>query len=185
MTPIKIEQKMNKGVSTTTMEALNETLAKLEKKYQDIQGKKRDLELEELSIAKQREWLEEERLKLSNILSTYEEEQLKKELTAVGELLELPAVVVGSLRVVSEEPTDKEKQYSIDITCVTSSHSGVTGLSVDVVVSTLSPKVEAIAKELFVQEGTVRGTHPSELYWERHWDYYTHIRLTTHEALSY
>lgn len=167
------------------MDALNVRLAKLEKKYEDIQCKKRELELEEMSLKTQRRWLEEERLKLSNVLSKEEEGQLKKDLTVVGELLELPVVILGTLRIVAEESTDKEKQYSIDIQCTTAFDTGVTGLSVNVVVKTLSPKVEAIAKELFVQEGTLHDVNPSELYWERNWDYYTSIKLTTHEALSY
>jgi hypothetical protein len=48
----------------------------------------------------------------------------------------------------------------------------------------LSPQVEAIAKELFVQEGTAHGINPTNLYWERNWDNSTRIVLTTHEALS-
>ena len=169
---------------TTTMDALNAKLAELEKKYELIQEKKRDIELEELSLATQQRWLEEERLKLSNILSDYEEDQLKKELTSVGELLELPAVILGTLRIVSEESTDKEKQYSIHIKCETVFDSGLVGLSANVVVNTLSPQVEAIAKQLFVQEGTVRGVNPTDLFWERNWDNSTRIVLTTHEALS-
>lgn len=167
------------------MEALNEKLAALEKKQQDILDKKRELEYEETSLERERKDLEEERMKLSNELREDEEDQLKKDLTAVGELLELETVILGSLRVVSEEPDEKGKNYSIDIRCGVAFDTGVTGLSAYVTVKTKVPKVEAVLRSLFEQEGDVYGRPPSELYWEKNWDYYTRIKLTTHEALSY
>lgn len=166
------------------MDALNEKLAALEKKLEEIEDKKRQLEDEESRLEKERRQLEEDRLKVSEGLLPHEEDQLKKDLTAVGELLELPAVIIGSLRIVSEEPDTGEKNYSIDIQCGVGFDTGLTGLSAHVTVKTKLPKVEMIAKSLFQQEGDVYRRNSSDLCWEKHWDYYTSIKLTTHEALS-
>jgi hypothetical protein len=168
------------------MDALNETLAQLEKKYEDIQSKKQELELEELSLETQRRYLEEERLKLSQKLTPDEEDTLKKELTAVGELLELVAVIIGTLEVTPVAPSEDTKGlYEITLETGVVFDSGLTGLSVRAIIKTLCPQVEAIVRSLFVQEGHVRDRSRTSLNWEKHWDYSTRIRLTTHEALSY
>ena len=167
------------------MDALNAKLAELDKKEREIQTKRYELDSEEYSIERERRQLEEERIKLSQKLTEHDESKLKAELTAVGELLEIPAVILGNLRVVAEEPTDKEKLYSINIKCRTVYDSGITGLRVTVVVNTLSPRVEAIVRELFVQEGSTSDGLKSSLTWEKNWDSRTNIRLTSHEALSW
>ena len=167
------------------MDALNEKLAALEQKLEEIEDKKRQLEDEGDALEKERRQLEEDRLKLSEGLTPDEEDQLKKDLTAVGELLELPAVILGSLRIVSEDPDTGDKNYSIDIQCGVTYDTGVTGLSAHVTVKTKLPKVEMIAKSLFKQEGYTDPRGQPSLTWDKHWDYYTKITLTTHEALSY
>jgi predicted nuclease with TOPRIM domain len=166
----------------TTMEALNQKLAEIEAKKQALQKKLEDIEYEEQQLEQEERWLEQERLKLSRVLTSEEEDTLKKELTAAGELLELVAVICGSLSVVKEEPRSKDVLYEIDIKTAVIFDTGNIGLSAHVTVTTLCPKVEEIVKGLFVQEGTVRN--PPPLFWERHWDYGTRISLTSHEALS-
>lgn len=172
--------------SVNPMDALNAQLEALEKRQEEIQQKQRDLDYEEMSLHRERQRIEEERMRLSSELTEGDETQLKKELTAVGELLELPAVILGSLRVVSEEPDEDTQPYSIDIRCGVAFDTGVTGLSAHVTVKTKVPKVEAVVRSLFKQEGTLdTRCSPPGLYWERNWDYSTSIKLTTHEALSY
>lgn len=170
---------MNVG---TKMEALNQKLAEIEAKKQALQKKLEDIEYEEQQLEQEERWLEQERLKLSRVLTPEEECILKKELTAAGELLELVAVLCGSLSVVKEEPSSKEVLYEIDIKTAVIFDTGNVGLSAYITLKTLCPKVEEIVKSLFVQEGYVRN--PPPLFWERHWDYGTRISLTTHEALS-
>jgi hypothetical protein len=167
------------------MDALNKSLAQLEAKQQAIQEKKRTLDREEYDLARERRHLEEERLRLSRKMTPQDEETLKKELTAAGELLELQAVIHGSLRVLSEDPDDPEEFYSIDIQCGTCEDTGVTGLYANVTVKTTVPRVETIVRELFEQEGSVEDRSLSALSWEKNWDYYTRIKLTSHEALAY
>jgi hypothetical protein len=168
------------------MDTLNSKLAELDKKEKDIQKKKQDLEYEEICLEREREIIEEERLKLSQLLTPYEEEQLKKELTAVGELLELPVVIIADLEVISEAPPQPTtKLYEITITTGVTFDSGNTGLYVKASIQTLCPQVEAVVRSLFIQEGSVRDRKESSLTWEKNWDYNTRILLTTHEALSW
>jgi predicted nuclease with TOPRIM domain len=168
------------------MDALNARLADLEKRQHEINNKKYQLESEEYALERERAALEEERLNLSQKMSPHEEDCLKKELTALGELLELPAVIVAYLDVVSETPSENPKElYTIQIDTAVTSDSGVTGLCVRATIKTVCPKVESIVRSLFVQEGYVRDRTEGSLTWERHWDYSTRIRLTTHEALSW
>jgi hypothetical protein len=167
------------------MEAINQKIADVVEKERMVAKKISDLKHESHTLKMEIHWLEQERLKASRVLTPDEEETLKKELTAVGELLELVAVISGSLRVVSEESDDSEKLYSIAIDCGTSYDTGLTGLYAKVVLKTKVPKVEAIVKELFEQVGTVRGRGPTDLVWEKDWDDSTSIKLTSHEALSY
>jgi hypothetical protein len=167
------------------MEALNRKLSELEARQQAISEKKQTLENEEYDLEQERQHLEEERLKLSKTMTSYDEETLKKELTAAGELLELEAVILGNLRVLSEEPDDPQKLYSINIQCGTCYDTGVTGLYANVTVKTTVPQVETIVRGLFKQEGIVQERPASALYWEKNWDYYTRIKLTSHEALAY
>jgi hypothetical protein len=168
------------------MDTLNSKLAELDKKEKDIQKKKDDLEYEERCLEQERETIEEERLKLSQILTPHEEEQLKKELTAVGELLELPVVISADLELISEAPPQPSSNlYKINITTEVTFDSGLTGLYIRANVQTLCPQVEAIVRSLFVQEGHVRERASSSLFWEKNWDYHTSIRLTSHEALSW
>ena len=166
------------------MDALTRKLSDLDAKHQALLEKKRDLEYEEHALERERSSLEEERLKLSKTMTAYDKETLEKELTAVGELLELPIVILGSLTVVSEEPDDPEKFYTIDVRCGTCEDTGLTGLYANVIVKTTVPQVETIVRTLFEQEGTVLDRHPSALYWERNWDYSTRITLRSHEALA-
>jgi hypothetical protein len=168
------------------MDALNTKLIALQKKQSDIQSKKDELEMEERSIEWEMEKLEEERLRLSQTMSSHEEDILKKELTAMGELLELPAVIIASLQVEQVAPTEDPRDlYKINIDTGVTFDSGVTGLYVKAVIKTICPKVENIIKTLFEQEGHVRGRPSNSLFWEKNWDYHTSIRLTTHEALSW
>jgi len=168
------------------MDALNAKLAELEKKEREIQTKRYELDSEEHSIERERRQLEEERLKLSQKLSDYDEGLLRKELTAIGELLEIPAVIIGRLTVINSDWKRYEKDlYTISIKTGVTYDSGVTGLSVDVNIHTECPQVEAIVRELFVQEGPVRDRVKSALTWEKNWDSRTNIRLTSHEALSW
>lgn len=164
------------------MEALNKKLAEIQAKKEALQQKLEDIEYEGQQLEQEERSLEEERMKLSRVLTLEEEQMLKKELTVAGELLELVAVICGSLRVVKEEPKSKEVLYEIDIKTAVIFDTGNVGLSADVTITTLCPKVEELVKGLFVQEGYVRN--PPPLSWERHWDYGTRISLTTHEALS-
>jgi hypothetical protein len=168
------------------MDALNARLAALEKKQKEIDAKKDALDYEEHLLEREREEIEEERIKLSQKMTPEVETYLKKELTALGELLELPAVIVATLEVMSVAPTEDPRDlYKIRIDTGVTSDSGVTGLTVRALIKTLSPHVEAIVRSLFVQEGHMRERPGRSLYWERHWDYSTYIRLTTHEALSW
>jgi hypothetical protein len=167
------------------MEALNHKLSQLEAKQQALQEKRRNLTSEEYALERERRHLEEERLKLSKKMTPSDEEALKKELTAAGELLELQVVILGSLRVLSEEPDDPQKLYSIDIQCGTCEDTGVIGLYANVTVKSTVPQVERIVRALFEQEGTVQERPASALYWEKNWDYSTRITLTSHEALAY
>jgi predicted nuclease with TOPRIM domain len=167
------------------MEALNAKLTELQKKQVDILWKKNDLESEEREIEREIQKLEEERLALSQMMTPYQEDSLKQELTALGELLELPAVILATLEVISVAPSEDPRElYKISIDTNIVFDSGLTGLSVRAVVKTVCPKVEAIMKSLFEQEGTVQERASSALFWERNWDYSTRIRLTSHEALS-
>lgn len=171
--------------ANTTMDALNARLAELDAKQKEISQKKDALEHEEYTLEQERERIEEERLKLSQKMTPEEENCLKKELTALGELLELPAVIIATLEVMSVAPTEDPRDlYKIRIDTGVTFDSGVTGLSVRAIVKTLCPQVESIMRSLFVQEGHVRDRSKDALTWERHWDYSTSIRLTTHEALS-
>lgn len=164
------------------MEALDQKLTELEEKERQLQEKKRELEDEEVFLFEEKKKIEQERLKLAKILDPDEELLLKKELTAVGELLELVAVIHGSLRVIRTKPKNPRELYNIDIDSKVAFSSGLVGLRVDVIVYTESPRVEEIVKGLFVQEGFVYESQP--LSWERDWDSGTRISLTTHEALS-
>jgi hypothetical protein len=164
------------------MEALNQKLDEIQAKKLALHKKLEDIEYEEHQLEQEEKQLEQERLKLSRVLTSYEEDTLKKELTLAGELLELVAVICGSLSIVKEEPKSKEVLYEIDIKTTVVHDTGNVGLSAHVTITTLCPKVEEIVKDLFVQEGYVRN--PPPLFWERHWDYGTRISLTTHEALS-
>jgi hypothetical protein len=167
------------------MDALNARLAAIEAKQKEISQKKDALEHEEYTLEREREQVEEDRLKLSQTMSPHEEDTLKKELTAVGELLELLAVIIGTLEVVPVAPSEEKKGlYEITIETGVVFDSGLTGLSVRAIIKTLCPQVEAIVRSLFVQEGHVRDRSKTSLNWEKHWDYSTSIRLTTHEALS-
>lgn len=168
------------------MDALNTKLLTLQKKQSDIQSKKDELDMEERSIEREIERLEEERLRLSQEMSSHEEDTLKKELTAMGELLELPAVILATLEVVSIAPSEDPRDlYKISIETGVTFDSGVTGLYAKAVIKTICPKVEHIVKSLFEQEGHVRGRASNSLFWEKNWDYHTSIRLTSHEALSW
>jgi hypothetical protein len=168
------------------MDALNMKLSKLQKKQADIQQEKSQLEYEETIIGREIEKIEEERLALSQTMTPYQEECLKKEFTALGELLELPAVILATLEVVSIAPSEDPRDlYKISIETGVTSDSGVTGLYVKAVIKTICPKVEHIVKSLFEQEGHVRGRASNSLFWEKNWDYHTSIRLTSHEALSW
>ena len=168
------------------MDALNTKLAELDKKEREIQTKRYELDSEEHSIERERQHLEEERLKLSQKLSDYDEGLLRKELTAIGELLELPAVILGRLTILNSDWKRYEKDiYAISIKTGVTYDSGVTGLAVDVNIHTESPQVETIVRELFVQEGSTRDRLKSSLTWEKNWDSRTNIRLTSHEALSW
>lgn len=167
------------------MDALNARLAELDKKLDKITHQKAELEYQEIMLEREREEIEEERIKVSQKMTPDDETYLKKELTALGELLELPAVIVATLEVMSVAPTEDPRDiYKIRIDTGVTFDSGVTGLSVRAIVKTLSPQVEAIVRSLFVQEGHVRDRSEYALRWEKHWDYHTWIRLTTHEALS-
>jgi hypothetical protein len=167
------------------MEALNKRLATLEVRQRELTQKKDQLEHEEYDLEREREELEVERLKLSQKMTPDEEDTLKKELTAVGELLELVAVIIATFEVISVAPSeDKKELYKITIETGVTSDSGVSGLYVRANIKTLCPQIEKIVRSLFVQEGHVRDRLESSLTWEKHWDYSTWIRLTTHEALS-
>jgi hypothetical protein len=168
------------------MDALNARLAAIEAKQKEISQKKDTLEHEEWSLERERDEIEEERLKLSQKMTPHEEDVLKKELTALGELLELPAVIIATLEVEQSPPTeDKKELYKISIETGVTFDSGLTGLYVRAIIKTLCPQVEAIMRSLFKQEGYRRDRNEAALFWEKHWDYHTSIRLTTHEALSY
>jgi hypothetical protein len=168
------------------MDALNAKLAAIEAKQKEITRKKDALEHEEWSLEREREEIEEERLRLSQKMSPHEEETLKKELTALGELLELPAVIIATLEVAQGSPTEATNElYKISIETGVTFDSGLTGLYVRAIITTLCPQVEAITRSLFKQEGHMRDGQEGALFWEKHWDYHTSIRLTTHEALSY
>ncbi len=170
---------------TARMDALNTKLSKLQKKQADIQREKNQLEYEEAIIEREIEKIEEERLSLSQTMTPYQEDCLKKELTALGELLELPAVILATLEVMSVPPTEDARDlYKIRIDTGVTFDSGVTGLSVRAIIKTVCPKIEAIVKSLFEQEGYVRERAANSLFWEKNWDYHTSIRLTSHEALS-
>jgi hypothetical protein len=165
------------------MDALNARLAEVERKQTAITQKKDELEHEEIELERERERIEKERLKLSQKMTEHEEMYLKQQLTALGELLELPAVIIATLEVMSVAPPEEERNlYKISIDTGVTFDSGLTGLYVRANIKTLCPQVEVIVKSLFVQEGYVREKLP--LAWEKHWDYSTRIRLTTHEALS-
>ena len=168
------------------MDALNARLAAIEAKQKEISRKKDALEHEEYTLEREREEIEEDRLKLSQKLTPNEEETLKKELTALGELIELPAVIIATLEVEQSPPTESTKElYKINIETGVTFDSGLTGLYVRAIITTLCPQVEVITRSLFKQEGHMRDGQESTLFWEKHWDYHTSIRLTTHEALSY
>jgi hypothetical protein len=167
------------------MDALNTKLAKLQEKQATIQKQKDELDLEERSIEWEIDELEKERLTLSQKMTSHQEDTLKKELTALGELLELPAVILASLELERVPPTESTKLYTISIETGVTYDSGLTGLYVKATVQTLCPQVEAIMRSLFVQEGHVGDKPASSLTWEKHWDYSTRISLTTHEALSW
>lgn len=164
------------------MEALNAKLSALEAKQMELEDKKRQLEDEECALIQEKHQLEQERLKLSKVLLPAEKEQLKQELIAVGELLELPSVILGSLHVVSENPTWDGQLYSIDIDTSLSFDSGVSGLRVDVLVKTKQPAVEDVVKSLFEQEGYGLSKEPPDLCWQIHWDYYRRIKLKERKA---
>lgn len=166
------------------MDIINQKLAEIVAKERMVAKKIRDLEDESDSLRMEIHWLEQEQLKESRVLTPDEEATLKRELTAVGELLELAAVISGSLHVVSEESDDPEKLYSIAIDCGTSDDTGVAGLYARIVLKTKVPKVEAIVSELFEQVGTVHGRGPTDRVWEKYWDDSTSIKLTSHAALS-
>lgn len=167
------------------MDALNARLANIEKKQKEISQKKNELEHEEYELEREREEIEQERLRLSQKMTPDEEDTLKKELTALGELLELVAVIIGTLDVIPVAPSEDGRElYKISIETGVTFDSGLSGLYVRANVRTLCPQVEAIMRSLFVQEGHVRDRSESALTWEKHWDYGTWIRLTTHEALS-
>jgi|688.fasta_scaffold1150938_1 hypothetical protein len=166
------------------MDALNTKLAKLQEKQVTIQRQKDELDLQERSIEWEIERLEEERLTLSQKMTPEQENTLRKELTAMGELLELPAVIIANLEVERVAPDESTKLYTISIETGVTFDSGLTGLYVKANVKTLCPQVEAIMRSLFVQEGHVGDKPASSLTWEKQWDYHTSIRLTTHEALS-
>ena len=170
---------------TARMDALNTKLSKLQKKQADIQREKNQLEYEETIIEREIKKIEDERLALSQTMTPYQEDCLKKELTALGELLELPAVILATLEVMNVPPTEDARDlYKIRIDTGVTFDSGVTGLSVRAIIKTVCPKIEAIVKSLFEQEGYVRERATNSLFWEKNWDYSTHIRLTSHEALS-
>lgn len=165
------------------MDALNEKLAALEEKQMEIADKKRRLDDEEYSLMREKHELEQERLKLSKVLLPDQKKQLREELIAVGELLELPAVILGGMRVVSEEPEENDQLYSIHIDTRVTFDTGVTGLCVNVIIKTKEPAVEDVVKSLFEQEGyqDVRDP-PQNLSWNIHWDYYNRIKLKEHKA---
>ena len=168
------------------MDALNARLAAIEAKQKEISQKKDTLEHEEITLERERQEIEEERLKLSQTMSPHEEDVLKKELTALGELLELPAVIIATLEVAQSPPPEGTKElYKISIETGVTFDSGLRGLYVRATITTACPQVEAIMRSLFKQEGHMRGGQECALFWEKHWDYHTSIRLTTHEALSY
>jgi hypothetical protein len=158
----------------TQMEALNHQLLELEQKQRELQEKKDELEYIESVLEREHKELEEQRLKLSNVLHPDDEDILRKELAAVGDLLELPAVISGNLHVLRTEPKNTKELYSIDIKTSVCFDTGVVGLHVSVTIATESPNVETIVKNMFVQEGYTRENPP--LYWEKHWDYNTSIR---------
>jgi hypothetical protein len=163
------------------MDALNTRLADLREKKKMLQKKRDALSSEEKSLEMERMRIEQERLRLSQKLSPQQEMFLKQELTAVGELLELTAVIKGKLQVISAPAEDENELYTISIKTELI-FSWVTGLSVNVLIKTVCPQVEAIVRSLFIQEGDLPETIP--LYYERDCDHGTRIRLTTHEALS-
>jgi hypothetical protein len=168
------------------MDALNARLAAIEAKQKEISRKKDVLDHEEIHLERERQEIEEERLKLSQKMSPHEEETLKKELTALGELLELPAVIIATLEVGQGPATEDTKElYKISIETRVTFDSGLTGLYVRAIITTACPQVEAITRSLFKQEGHMRDGQEGALFWEKHWDYSRSIRLTTHEALSY
>ncbi len=167
------------------MEALNAQLAENARRQQEILSKRDALDHEEIELERERGRLEEERLKLSQKLTPHEERHLRSELTALGELLELPAVILATLEVMSIPPSEDPRDlYKIRINTHVTYDSGVTGLSVRALIKTVCPDVEAVIRSLFIQEGSVRDRMKSSLSWEKNWDYHTWIRLTTHEALS-
>lgn len=171
--------------TSPNMEALNAQLANIQKRKQEILQIKDALEHEEMDIERDIERLEEERLKLSQKLSPSDERHLRSELTALGELLELPAVILATLEIMSIPPTqDPRDLYKIRIDTHVTYDSGVTGLSVRARIITVCPEVEAVVRSLFVQEGHVRDSDKCTHMWEKNWDYHTWIRLTSHEALS-
>jgi hypothetical protein len=167
------------------MEALNAKLAELNEREKAVLQKKDELEHEEVCIERERQELEEERLQLSQKLTPDAELNLRKELTALGELFELVAVIHAFFEVdpilPSEDPRDL---YKITINTEVTFDSGLTGLYVRASIKTLSPAVEAVVRSLFIQEGHCRDRPSNALTWEKHWDYGTRISLTTHEALS-
>jgi hypothetical protein len=161
------------------MDALNKTITRLQEKKEALEEQKRKVEDEQSSIDQELFWLEQERLKLSKRLSKEDEQILKRELTAVGELLELSSVIVASLQVVQSGTEDPKDLYAIDIETGVTFDTGVVGLCVKVTIKTESPRVEEIIKEMFEQEGYISEKIP--LSWECHWDYNTRIRLKKRE----
>jgi len=147
----QLPQKLNKKTLflniNTTMEALNAKLSALEEKQMELADKKRQLDDEECALIQEKHQLEQERLKLSKVLLPDEKAELRDQLITVGELLELPSVILGSLRVVSESPTWDGQLYSIDIETSLSFDSGVSGLRIDVLVKTKEPAVEDVKRD--------------------------------------
>ncbi len=157
------------------MDALNQKITALEERQRELTAKKEAIENEEHSLNWELSQLEQERLRLAKVLRPEDEEQLRKELEAVGHLLELSDVIHGSLRIVSEEPADE--LYSIDIRCSITFDTGVSGLWVDVAIKTKDLHVVNIVKTLFEQERPPPDWSPLNLSWEKDWDYGYSIRF--------
>lgn len=178
------------------MASIDDQIEALVKEAGELSEKESEIARRQSQIAMELEELEKDRMAQSKTLSQEEEQDLRKQLTVLGNFLTQSRVLFASLSLKDEEPDDQEEQesgylrkeikgkYTIAITVNLIEEYGGPGLYIKACIKTKLPHVECVVRSMFDEEGCQHPTNPLTSYWSTNWDYGNRIVLKNPVSLD-